>query len=279
MTADDTLNRSGFIARIARYPIVHKIIAKSGLYYLGNRILNSFPIYKKLFKSPVIIRINSVAALSLAEEFIDNKGYSSAINGYKVETFIDLGCNVGWFPCLLASIQNSAKPIGLMIDGDPEMIESSRWHISRNKLPGCEVIHGAVGCSEGLKEIKFHINPSNTQSSLKTFAKNHPFPIKGASRELKVPCVNVSQEWKGRYDSRFVDLLKIDIEGAELDFLKLEKDFIVNHVRRIVCEWHEWHVTFSEVNNFLSLANFHLIEVLEKDEKGGVAVFENSQLF
>jgi FkbM family methyltransferase len=277
MTADHTLNRSGFIARIARYPIVHKIIAKSGIYYLANRILNAFPIYRKLFKSPVIIRINSVAALSLAEEFIDNKGYSSAINGYRVETFIDLGCNVGWFPCLLASIQNSVKPIGLMIDGDPEMIESCRWHISRNELPGCEVIHGAVGCSEGLKEINFHINPSNTQSSLKAFTINHPFPIKGESRELKVPCINVSQEWKGRYDSRVVDLLKIDIEGAELDFLKLEKDFIINHVRRIVCEWHEWHVTFSEVNDFLSMANFHLTEVLEKDEKGGVAVFENSQ--
>jgi FkbM family methyltransferase len=278
MTVDDTFNRSGFIARVARYPIVHKIIAKSGIYYFANRLLNTFPIHRKLFKSPVTIRINSVAGLSLAEEFANNKGYSSAIDDYPVETFIDLGCNAGWFPCLLAAIQNPAKPIGLMIDGDPEMIESSRWHISRNELPGCEVIHGAAGCAEGLKEITFHINPSNTQSSLKAFGENHPFPIKGVARELKVPCIIVSQEWKRRHDSRVVDLLKIDIEGAELDFLKLEKDFIEKHVRRIVCEWHEWHVTFSEINDFLFLANFHFTAVLEKDEKGGVAVFDNSQL-
>jgi FkbM family methyltransferase len=277
MTLDDTINRSGFIACIARYPIVHKIIAKSGVYYLANRILKAVPIHRRLFKSPVIIRINSVAGLSLAEEFIDNKGYSSAIKDYRVETFIDLGCNVGWFPCLLSAIQNPLKPIGLMVDGDPEMIESSRWHLTRNELSECEVIHGAVGCSNGEKEVVFHLNPSNTQSSLKAFGANHPFPIKGVAREVRVPSINVSQEWKRRHGSRVVDLLKVDIEGAELDFLKLEKDFIMSHVRRIVCEWHEWHVIFSEVHDFLSLANFNLTVVLEKDEKGGVAVFDNAQ--
>jgi FkbM family methyltransferase len=275
MQKQPTTKRTGMMSVLGRSPLVHKVVGVLGVYRLANGFLKRLPIVRRIGGKPVFVRINSVAALALAEELLGDAGYKPALNGYPVRHFIDLGCNVGWFPCLLASLQFPEKPIGLMIDGDPLVVEAAEWHLAKNRLMDCRVLHGAVGCPDGLEEVTFHINPSNTQSSIREFGSNHPFPLKGSVRQVSVPCLTVSEEWTRRYGSQCIDLLKIDIEGAELDFLKKESAFLCAQVRRVVCEWHAWHVTLAEIREFMESRDFRLHSVIEEDEKGGVVVFDN----
>jgi len=271
-------SRNGLFAVLGRQPFVHKLVAMSGIYKLANFVLGKFPITKTLGKSGIKVRIDTVAGFVLAEEMLCHSGYRAALEGFRVTTFVDLGCNIGWFPCLISAIQGERTILGLMVDGDPKMVEASIWHLDKNSLTNCEVLHGAAGCAEGISEITFHINPSNTQSSLKSFGAEHPFPVKGKIREIRVPCIRVASEWRKRHGDLAIDCLKIDIEGAELDFLQSEMEFISRQVRRIVCEWHEWHVTLYEVTRQLEKNGFHLQSIVEKDEKGGVVVFDNKRM-
>jgi FkbM family methyltransferase len=271
-------NRDGLFAVLGRQPFVHRLVAMSGVYKLANFVLEKFPVTRRLGKSGIKVRIDTVAGFALAEEMLGQSGYLAALEGFRVTTFVDLGCNVGWFPCLISAIQNDRSIRGLMVDGDPKMVESSRWHLGKNSLMNCEVLHGAAGCPEGISEITFHINPSNTQSSLKEFGSEHPFPVKGKVREVTVPCINVASEWRKRRGDLLIDCLKVDIEGAELDFLKAETVFIAKQVRRIVCEWHEWHVSLEEITRHLETNGFHLHSIVEQDEKGGVVVFDNKRM-
>jgi FkbM family methyltransferase len=214
----------------------------------------------------------------LAEEMFSGPGYREAIALHEVRTFVDLGCNIGWFACFLAEMQPGIEVSGLMFDADPRVIRHALWHLNANALKNVEVIHGVVGVVEGASDASFFINPASTQSAVKAFGKNHPFPIKGKVQEVRVPVFNVEREWEVRYRTTPIDLLKIDIEGAELDFLRSEIDFIKKSVRVIVCEWHNWHVTLLQLEELMSSHGFTLVSVTEQDENGGVVILTNKRL-
>jgi FkbM family methyltransferase len=267
---------TGIIYRLGKLKILHRIVDKTGVYHFANAILARWPWKKRLPRSGAVIRVGSVAGFALAEEMFHGAGYHLALKNYQPQSFADLGCNVGWFPCFLLEARADSGILGLLIDADPDIVEEAKWHLKENKLSNCEAIVGAVGCVTDAPEILFHINPANTQSSIKPFGENHPFPVKGKIREIRVPVLELSAEWSKRHGSRVIDLLKIDIEGAELEFLRNEIDFIKAAVRRIVCEWHGWHVTLAEIEFFLEEHGFALEDVAEQNELAGVAIFSNT---
>lgn len=270
-----SLQRSGFILKLAKMPWIHNIVNITRTYNIANYILMAFPIYKQINKRGIVVRINSVAAMALSEEILGNAGYTPSLRGYEVNTFIDLGCNIGWLPCIIASLQQVSDLKGLMIDADPSVLDSARWHLRKNNLTGCTLLQGAVGCPKGKQEIILNITGSNTQSSIRDFSTKHPYPLKGKTRSISVPCISVSEAWKEKFQDQKVDLLKIDIEGSELDFLKGEIAFVSSMVRRVVCEWHSWHVNFNEIQNTLTSNGFSAGKITEQDDKGGVAYFNN----
>lgn len=267
--------RLGLMSRVAKHPWVHKAVDYSQAYNITNYILKIFPINRYINGKKIVVRIDSVAALALSEEILGNAGYTPCLQDYEVNTFIDLGCNIGWLPCIIASLQETNDLKGLMIDADPGVLDSARWHVRKNNLTGCTLLQGAVGCPKGKQEIILNITGSNTQSSIRDFSTKHPYPLKGKTRSISVPCISVSEAWKEKFQDQKVDLLKIDIEGSELDFLKSEMAFVSSSVRRVVCEWHSWHVSFKEIQNILTNNGFSAGKITEQDDKGGVAYFNN----
>lgn len=272
------IQRKGFFHGLARYQIIHYLVSRLGIYPLANALLECFPVIRKLPSNKGLIKINSVAGWVLMEEMFSGQGYLKAISGHDIRTFIDLGCNIGWLPCLLYELQGRKEIYGLMFDADPRVIPHARWHLDANDFTKCEVIHGVVGVPDQGSDATFFINPASTQSSAKPFGKSHPFPIKGVIQEVRVPTFAIQSEWEKRYGTTLVDLLKIDIEGSEFDLLRGEINFIKKSVKVIVCEWHNWHVSLQEIEQFLMLHGFSQASETESDGNGGLLVFVNQNL-
>jgi FkbM family methyltransferase len=258
--------------------VLHSLARNFGIYRAVNFLLYHFPLRRRLPQHNIVIRLNSLTALATAEEIFEAKVYGEATQGGGVETFADLGCNIGLFPCYLLEISGNKGITGLLIDGDPAMVEQAKWHLKNNELTGCEAICGVVGCETKSTVTDFFVNPSNTQSSATAFGENHPFPVQGRIKQIKVPSLTLSKSWTSRFGNRPIDLLKIDIEGMELEFLKREIDFIQKSVKRIVCEWHKWHISFDELNQYVEANGFSLRGISEEDERFGVAIYESTIL-
>lgn len=278
-TANLKSARGGLLHRLGQFPFVHRIAADLRIYQLLNWWLSKYPLVRILPNSGMNIQICSIASLVLAEEMFEEGCYASPLKEWSVNTVVDLGCNVGWFPCLLKEVGEVASLEGILVDADPSLASSVGWHLQKNGFSGCSFLHGAVGCPASSKEIIFHINPSNTQSSLNPFDDSHPFPVKGTIREVVVPCLRVSKEWESRFGERIIDVMKVDIEGAEMDFFREEIIFIKEKVKRIIVEWHAWKCSLEEISILLEKNSFLHVQILEKDDLGGVAVFTNKDYF
>jgi FkbM family methyltransferase len=269
-----TQERKGFIYSLARIKAIHSLVRILGVYRAFNFLLRCFPIVRRFPRHNTVIRINSVSGLALAEEIFKTQAYREATAGFALRTFADLGCNVGWFPCYLLEATGEKGLSGLLIDGDPEMVAQARWHLEKNGLAGCHALCGVVGCATESAETDFFVNPANTQSSARAFGENHPFPVKGQVKQIKVPALSLARTWTAQFGATPIDLLKIDIEGMELEFLKAEMGFIQSAVKRIVCEWHSWHVSFEELDQFIEAHGFRMQVICEQDDKGGVAIYD-----
>lgn len=222
-----------------------------------------------------MLRIRSVAGLALAEEMLADGAYRSLAGLGPFTTFIDLGCNVGWFPCLLEEYGCGDRLTGIAIDADPAMVREAQWHLETNSIDGC-CICGAVGVpGDAAEVVTFHVNPANTSSSLTPFTAGHPFPVKGRVRLIDVPVVRVAEVWEQHFPGRDVDVMKVDIEGAEFDFFDAEGEFVRHKVRLLICEWHAWHGDLVKLRAKIAPLGLELIEVCQQDDNGGVALFRN----
>jgi hypothetical protein len=90
--------------------------------------------------------------------------------------------------------------------------------------------------------------------------------------KLQMPCINLEQNWSKLFGDEPCDLLKIDIEGAEMNFFSNETNFL-NRVRVILIEWHKWKVSLAGIEKFLSSRDFYLKSVLADEPTAGTAIF------
>jgi hypothetical protein len=79
-------------------------------------------------------------------------------------------------------------------------------------------------------------------------------------------------EWKQRFGAARCHLLKIDIEGSELNFLQAEQSFLPL-VDAILIEWHKWRVGLDAVREFLARHEFAYVKTVEENEHMGTAFF------
>jgi hypothetical protein len=68
-------------------------------------------------------------------------------------------------------------------------------------------------------------------------------------------------------------LLKIDIEGSEMNFLQAERPFL-QRTDSILIEWHKWRVNLDEVKVFLAGQGFSYEKTLDENADMGTAFFQ-----
>jgi len=259
------------ILRLAGSESLRKIVKFFQLHLLANWWLRCFPVVKILPKSGIRYRARRVESLGLSVEMFDrNELYSLADLPPNTGSFADLGCNVGYFTCWLCDQTGNRQMKGLMVDANAEAIEDAQWHIKANHLSRVYALHGLVGTKSENGQASFFLHTSNVCST--AAPTDETLKNRNTWTHVQVPCLNLGKKWQHYFGDLQCDLLKIDIEGSEMDFFHNEPLFL-KRTNAILVEWHKWHVTLLDLKTYLSGQGFALKKILHENEGLGTALF------
>lgn len=257
------LSRSAFLRRLVQVLRLHKV---------GNWWLRHFPLMRKMPGSGIIYRATRLESIPLAVEMFEKGNlYDAEMLPQNFTTFADLGCNVGYFTCWLAHLANGRKLEGVMLDANPEAVEEAKWHVQANGWDKVFGVHGIVGESGKGGAVDFFLYESNICSTSQ-LPDVEAMGLKGKWTRISVPCLTLEDEWRKRFGNTRCHVLKVDIEGSEMNFLATEQSFL-KRVDSILLEWHKWRVSLDEVKACLGMQGFSLVKVLEENEQMGTAIF------
>lgn len=145
--------------------------------------------------------------------------------------WLDLGCHAGFFSLLVVQQRrrlNLPEPAAaLLVDGDSRVARSISQICEQNKLGNqLQFLHGAVASKPG--DIFFH----------ETVAMSSAISNGESAGSRRVPVARPEQIVT-RLEPPY-DLVKVDVEGAEHDFLTTYEP-ILSKTRHLLLEWHSWH--------------------------------------
>jgi FkbM family methyltransferase len=256
------------VQRVARITVARRAVQVLQLHRLANYWLSRFPLIKKLPTSGVVYRASRLESIPLALEMFDQEVlYNPSIIPESLSTFVDLGCNVGYFTCWLAHHRGRALK-GIMVDANPAAIVEAKWHVTVNGLQDVDPIHGIAG--EKSDAVDFYLYDSNICSSSAP-PDSTTMSLTGKWTKITVPSVRIGKIWRSRFDATPCDLLKIDIEGSELQFVQQEADFL-KIVKTVVVEWHSWRATKEALISELEQQGFRLVKILDESATMGTAL-------
>ena len=250
------MSRSGFLRRIFRGLKLHRVY---------NQWLGTFPRERK--KNGIVYRARRTEGVSLALEVIEGgNNYPLELLPDKVSTVADIGCNIGYFCCWLAMKYGNGIR-GLMVDANPAVIEEATWHRDANHMQGIKIIHGIVGSSSH----DFFVYEADTCS----MAQLGPAQDQDLKRfhRIEAPVVDFTAEWVSHMGKARCDVLKIDIEGSEMEFLKGNLSFL-SLVDNLFIEWHKYRVSFEEMDAFLKAHGLGFVKIIEDIGLNGTAFYK-----
>jgi FkbM family methyltransferase len=130
-------------------------------------------------------------------------------------------------------------------------------------------IAGGAGNPDGFAEFFVYESNICSTSHLPDIERMN---LKGQWDKIRVPCLNVEEHWRKHFGGTRCHILKVDIEGSELDFFRTEQSFLTL-VDSILVEWHAWRVTLDDLRKFLEPLGFAYVKTVEESEQMGTAFF------
>ena len=165
---------------------------------------------------------------SFSEIFIHQEYEDFLPDSGPFERVLDLGAHMGYFSLWLQSIQPETPLYSLLVEADERASEAIGVLIRRNRLEErFQNIAKAVGPASE-REISFHSRPFMASSAFGLESETY-------GRKAIVSDEGIQALFPPPYD-----LIKIDVEGSEWDFLR-DYGQVLSHTKRLVLEWHSWH--------------------------------------
>ena len=259
------------LERAHRNQYINSFVKWSRANRLVDFYLARFPLVRRT-STGLTYKVGSVPSLVVANEIFGAGDYVKAIEAVAPITFVDLGANVGYFPIAVANQVRSRSIKGLCVEANPSLCDSLAFHIAVNNLENVHFRQGAVGLrGTPHREVDFCISPSHIASSI-SGRFNPLVNIGGQCRRIRVPVLELPEEWDRIFPDDRVNLLKIDIEGAEIDFVRSHSSFL-ERVDAIVIEWHNWVTSLHEVRAILERSGILMQELYKEDQHTGTALF------
>jgi FkbM family methyltransferase len=260
------------ITQLSRSATARRLVQSLRLHRLGNWWLRHFPLVKKLAGSGIVYRATRLESIPLSVEMFEKGNlYDATLLPKNFTTFADLGCNVGYFTCWLMHLAQGRTLRGLMLDANPDAVAEAKWHAQANGMSEVFGIHGIAGEGQPGGFAEFYLYESNicSTSHLPDLEK---MQLKGKWEKIRVPCVSVEEHWRRHFGDARCHVLKVDIEGSELNFLRAEESFL-KWCDSLLVEWHKWSVKLPELKSFLEQRGFAYVKTVEENEQMGTAFF------
>ena len=215
---------------------------------------------KSPFRGRILLR-EVGSDMATFEEIVEHEVYKSVLHHVPVfRTLIDLGANIGLATLYLA--QNSPGCRVLAVEPNPDtyrLLEHNLGPLSR--AGRCKTLKAAVWGTHGLLSAV----PGAGPDRFSMFAVREAST--SAEDESKVQgCTMPELLEYGRFDS--VDLVKIDIEGAEVELFKADLRWL-DRVRSVAIEFHG---DTREACRFDSTMNLRGFEILQHGNHTVLAV-------
>lgn len=261
------------MSRLQLRPEFHRTIRALKLVELASKMLSVWPLRRTL-AGGTRYRVRYGESLLMADEIFKRQVYRDPFEGREVRTFVDLGSNVGYFTCYAMERMQRADAFGLAVDANPKMAAETAFHIEQNGWKNVRGISGVVGFPSDVQEASFFLNPSNISGSATVLNPN--IPAKGAQQEIRVPTVDLSKAWRDHAGDLPVDILKIDVEGFELQVLATIPDLLAR-TNAVVIEWHKWITARDPIDLVMGRAGLRFVKTVTEDPHCGVAFYERAK--
>jgi FkbM family methyltransferase len=179
------------------------------------------------------VPIGSRDQISRFEEIFLARTYDELLDQVPLPaTLCDLGCNAGYFPLALEQRKRlqgvTTRTRYLCVDANPACLKIARRSLGRN-VPAEDwmVVRGCVG--EPGQEMRFHLSKADAHSSV--------FTKYSFLRTVKMRALDLNALFAENFPDG-IDLLKVDIEGAERFLVMSWGEALSKFCRRIMVEYH-----------------------------------------
>lgn len=211
-------------------------------------------------RAPIALRAGSTDVFSFEDVFVRSLHDFDPVLTQSPELIVDCGANVGYVSVLLANRYPAARIIAL----EPEASNIAMLRRNTVVYPNIEVIEGALWKSEGVLRIR---NPEAPKDAFQV----EPHGL-GPARRDEVRAFTIDTLMRA-YNAARVDLLKIDIEGAEREIFR-ERPAWLGRVGVLLIELHDRFAPGCSKAFYDALADYDFVEV----KRGISYVFVNRAL-
>ncbi len=201
----------------------------------------------KVFRGWKISYVNEVELDEMLNELY-NKNYYRFMTSKKDPVIYDVGALIGETVIFFKNQFPNAKVTAF--EPSPRSFKLLKKNTQQNHLSDVRLINAAVSNVQGYLNFYIDTNtdkPWGRGDSLKRTRFTNPH----ISKVVKVPAVKLS-----RFINKNIDLLKIDIEGAETEVIQ-EIESKLKYVKQIILEYHA--SIYNPENNFGKI-----MEILKK---------------
>jgi FkbM family methyltransferase len=196
----------------------------------------------------------------MLKTFESGRIYEPEVSSYIIknlksgETFMDIGANNGYFTVLAANLVGPNGKV-ISVEPNPNSFQRLLHNIEINNLSNVILLNIALSDYDGKTTLYLNSDSEDGLASLIKSEQFEPF----AEVEVK------------RFDHLFeeekIDILKMDVEGAEMDVIRGMENYIESHQGiKIIMEWNN---SYRKEYDFKYLKNIFHINLLLPDRQLG----------
>lgn len=179
----------------------------------------------------------------------------------------DIGANIGFYSLIAARLVGHGEVVAF--EPLPANLDAIRRNVALNSVANVRLVGVALGDTEGTADLQTH--------SQQTWAKLDTSADTGFQQELEVTgrvSVQVSTIDRQLEMLPVPDLVKIDIEGAEVAALRGASRLLTTHRPSVICELHGTNGAVSELleSHGYSLRTIETPDVAPREAKWDVHV-------
>ena len=174
-------------------------------------------------------------------------------------TFFDVGANVGFVTLIAASIVGPSGRV-VAFEPVPENVAAIRENLALNAIEWVELHQTAIARSSGSASLII--------SEVSAFSRLAHISVPSEDRERIEVAVTSIDELLASGSVPKPDVIKIDVEGAELEAIEGMRDTLAELKPVLLCEVHDCNAAYVELMNGLGYETVNLDEDVPVEHGG-----------